>query len=226
MCNFEYSETLPWFIFNEETFGFDADKMLQDFQTKDKIIIRNTNSEKILDAMQALIAKIIEESFQYTDETVRQHAKRLQLILNGNILEAYLAQAEVFKLTRNSDAKWLFNGTYEIGPDFTSQRGKGVEAKVYYSEESMLAKINEANNGNSHVFHDADFVCCYLITTTKYANNRPYRYQWLRRVNGTYEVYHDFSLDELTRGHMPEKLPLCRCIENTSGEWEITSFYR
>jgi uncharacterized protein YkuJ len=136
-------------------------------------------------------------------------------------------EAEVLHLTRNSDSKWLFNGTYETGTDFTGQSGLKVEAKVYYSEESMAAKIEEANKGDKYIFHNADFVCCYLISTRRFIENCPYHYQWLKRVNGKYEVYNDSKLDNLMRQSLPEKLPLCRCIENPiTGEWELVPFYK
>ena len=222
---FECSAAAPWFIFNEETFGFDADKLFYELFEKGRLIIRNTGSELFLDAMRSLIQKIIKESVQYQDEAVKDPPKRLQIILNGNILEIYLKTAEALQLTRNSDSKWLFNGTYEVGADFTSDNGYGVEAKVYYSEDSMTAKIEEANKGNRYIFHDADFVCCYLITTKRLINDSPYHYQWLQRVNGKYEIYNDEKLDRLTRTSLPEKLPLSRCKETPTGDWELTPFY-
>ncbi len=222
---FEYSTNAPWFIFNDETFGFDADKLVRNFWEKGHLIIRNNGSERFLDAMRDLLIKIGNDSIQYQD--VKDPPKRLQIILNGTILEIFLMEAEVLHLTRNSDSKWLFNGTYETGTDFTEQSGLKVEAKVYYSEESMTAKIEEANKGNRYIFHNADFVCCYLITTRRFIENYPYHYQWLKRVNGKYEVYNDSKLDNLMRQEFPEKLPLCRCSENSStGEWELVPFYK
>jgi hypothetical protein len=223
---FEYSTTAPWFLFNDETFGFDADKLVRSFWKNGRITICNTESEQFLDAMKDLVQKIINDSISYQDESVKDSPKRLQIILNGNILEIFL-EAAGLQLTRNSDSKWLFNGTYETGADFTGQSGLGVEAKVYYSEESMTAKIEEANNGNRYIFHNADFVCCYLITTKRVIDNHPYHYQWLKRVNDKYEVYNDAKLDSLMRQKFPEKLPLCRCTENLStGEWELVPFYK
>lgn len=223
---FEYSTTAPWFLFNDATFGFDADKLVQNFWEKGHITICNTGSEQFLDAMKDLLQKIINDSISYQDESVKDLPKRLQIILNGNILEIFL-EAAGLQLTRNSDSKWLFNGTYETGADFIGQSGRGVEAKVYYSEESMTAKIEEANNGNRYIFHNADFVCCYLITTKRFIDNRPYHYQWLKRVNGKYEVYNYSKLDNLMRQKFPEKLPLCRCIESPiTGEWELIPFYK
>ena len=222
---FECSTIAPWFIFNEETFGFDADKLVRNLWEKGFITIRNSGSERFLDAMRDLLLKIINESIQYQD--VKDPPKRFQIILNGTILEIFLMEAEVLQLTRNSDSKWLFNGTYETGTDFTRQDGLRVEAKVYYSEESMTAKIAEANKGNRYIFHNADLVCCYLITTRRFIDNHPYHYQWLKRVNDKYEVYNDSKLDSLMRQEFPEKLPLCRCIENpTTGEWELVPFYK
>lgn len=225
MKAFNCSATAPWFIFNEETFGFDADKLFREFYEKGRLIIRNIGSEMFLDAMRDLIQKIINDSIQYQDEAVKDPPKRLQIILNGNILEIYLKAAEGFQLTKNSDSKWLFNGTYEVGADFTSEKGYSIEAKVYYSVDSMNAKIEEANNGNRYIFHDADFVCCYLITTKRFIEGHPFHYQWLKQVNGHYEVYDDANLDNLTRAALPEKLPLCRCKETVNGEWELTPFY-
>ena len=222
---FEYSAAAPWFIFNEETFGFDADKLFYELLEKGRLTIRNTGSEQFLDAMRSLIQKIINESIQYQDEAVKDPPKRLQIILNGNILEIFLKTAEAFQLTRNSDSKWLFNGTYEVGTDFINENGQGVEAKVYYSEDSMTAKIEEANNGNRYIFHDADFVCCYLITTKRLFKESPYHYQWLQRINGKYVLYNDEKFDDLTRSALPEKLPLCRCKETPIGDWELTPFY-
>lgn len=222
---FNYSATAPWFIFNEETFGFDANKLFKSFFEKGRLIICNVDSEKFLDAMRALLIKIINESIQYKDEAVKDPVKRLQIILNGNILEIYLEAAEGFQLTKNSDSKWLFNGTYEVGADFTSKEGSNIEAKVYYSVDSMNAKIEEANKGNRYIFHGADFVCCYLITTKRFIEGHPFHYQWLKQVNGRYEVYDEVNLDNLTRASLPEKLPLCRCKETINGEWELTPFY-
>lgn len=222
---FESSTLMPWFIFNDSTFGFDADKFAQELWTRGHLIIYNNGSEMCLKAIKDLINQIINNSYQY--ESVDDPAKRFQLIINGNILEIFLAQAEAFNLTRNSDSKWLFNGTYEIGTDFTDPSGQAVEAKVYYSEESMAAKINAANRGNKYIFHEADLVCCYLIKTNRFINNKPYHYQWLKRINGQYELYNDVSLDNLTVKSLPEKLPLCRCSENpVTGNWEVTKFYK
>lgn len=224
---FEYSTTAPWFLFNDETFGFDADKLVRNLWKNGKLIICNSGSEQILDAMRGLLIKIIDTSVQYQDDAVKDPPKRLQIILNGNILEVFLEEAEVLHLTRNSDSKWLFNGTYETGTDFTGQSGRKVEAKVYLSKESMTAKIEEANKGNRYIFHDADFVCCYLIDTQRFIKNCPYHYQWLKRVNGKYEVYNDSKLDNLMRQALPEKLPLCRCIEKSiNGNWELVPFYK
>ena len=222
---FESSTAMPWFIFNDSTFGFDADKFAQELWAKGRLIIYNNGSEMYLKAIQDLIGQVIDNSYQY--ESVDDPAKRFQLIINGNILEIFLVQADAFNLTRNSDSKWLFNGTYETGADFTGPSGRTVEAKVYYSEESMAAKIEAANKGNKYIFHEADFVCCYLITTTRFIDNKPYHYQWLKRINGKYELYNDVSLDNLTVKSLPEKLPLCRCIENSvTGNWEVTKFYK
>lgn len=224
---FYSSQTFPWFVYNTKTFGFDADAVAKDFFEKGYIRIYNDGSEQILEAVRAVVQQVINKSIQYKDEPVKDPAKRFQIIINGNILEIYLKAAEEFKLKRNSDSKWLFNGTYEVGTDFTSEAGQDIEAKVYYSEESMNSKIKEANDGNRYIFHDADLVCCYLITTARYFNNRPYHYQWLKRVNNIYELYNDQNLDEWTAYLLPEKLPLCRCTENAiTGEWELTPFYR
>ncbi len=223
---FETNHTFPWFVYNSKTFGFDADIVAKEFFEKRYIRIYNDGSEQVFDAVRAIVQQVIDNSIQYKDELVKDTAKRFQIIINGNILEIFLRDAEVFKLTRNSDSKWLFNGTYEVGPDFTSEKGYGIEAKVYYSEESMNAKIEEANKGNRYIFHDADFVCCYLITTNRVMENRYFHYQWLKRVNGIYQIYNDSKLDSMTKNTLPEKLPLCRCTENSAGEWELTPFYR
>ena len=223
--NFDSSVNFPWFVYNTKTYGFDADALAKELFTKRYLRIYNNGSEQILDAVKAVVQQVIDNSIQYKDESVKDTAKRFQIIINGNILEIYLKEAEIFKLTRNSDSKWLFNGTYEVGADFTSEKGYGIEAKVYYSEESMTAKIEEANNGNKYIFHEADFVCCYLITTNRFIDEQPYHYQWLKRVNGSYVVYNDEKLDNKTKAALPEKLPLCRCRETFSGEWELSPFY-
>ena len=180
---FERSQTFPWFIYNVDTFGFDADLLAQEFFKKGYLKIYNTETEQVLDAMRALVQRIIDTSIEYQDESVKEPAKRLQIIINGNILEMYLKEAVEFKFTRNSDSKWLFNGSYEIGTDFTDKAGFGVEAKVYYSVDSMNSKILAANQGNKYIFHEALFVCCYLI--------KERRYQWLKCTNGLYDLYNN-----------------------------------
>ena len=216
--DFESSTNFPWFVYNKETFGFDADALAEAFFKTGHIRIYNDGAENILDAVQAVVQQVIDNSIQYQDESVKDKAKRFQIILNGNILELYLKAADGFRLKRNSDAKWLFNGTYEVGTDFTSEEDYGIEAKVYYSEDSMTKKVEEANNGNKYIFHDALFVCCYLINTCTY--------QWLKRINNVYVPYNDEHLDDCTKAFLPKKLPLCKCIENqTTGEWELIPFY-
>lgn len=223
---FESSKTFPWFIYNKITFGFDADVIAQALFSTGYIRIYNDGSEQVLDAVRAVVQQVINKSIQYKDESIKDPAKRFQIIINGNILEIYLKAAKQFALKRNSDSKWLFNGTYEVGTDFTSETGQDIEAKVYYSAESMNAKIKEANNGNRYIFHNADLVCCYLITTKRCLNGQPYHYQWLKCINNIYELFNDQNLDEWTAYLLPEKLPLCRCTENeTTGEWELTPFY-
>jgi hypothetical protein len=217
--NFESSKTFPWFVYNKETFGFDADAMAQEFFEKGYIKIYNDGTENILDATRAVVKQVIAKSIQYQDESVKNPAKRLQIIVNGDILEIFLKAATGFKLTRNSDSKWLFNDTYEVGTDFTSEEGYKIEAKVYYSEDSMMEKVKEANKGNKYIFHDALYVCCYLINTCTY--------QWLKCINNVYKQYNDKNLDDCTKAFLPKKLPLCKCIENNiTGEWELVPFYR
>ena len=41
---FESSTSMPWFIFNDSTFGFDADKFAQELWVKGHIIIYNNES--------------------------------------------------------------------------------------------------------------------------------------------------------------------------------------
>lgn len=225
--SFDHSPVAPWFIFNDDTFGFDADSLIRELWKTGTLVIRNTESESFLDAMRALITKIIAESIRYQDKDVKVPAKRLQIILNGNVLEIFLMEAVDFHLTRRSDSKWLLNGTYETGADFIGQSGSTIEAKVYYSAASMTEKIDEANTGNRYIFHNADFVCCYLINTDRFIEERPYHYQWLKKVNDKYELYNDPTLDNLTRQSMPERLPLCRCTENPiTGEWKLEPFYK
>jgi hypothetical protein len=214
--NFESSILYPWFIFNNKTFGFDTDLLIQEFLKTKYIKIYNSTTEKILDALKSLIQQIIDDSFQY--EKITELTKRFQLIINGSILEFYLNKAIALKLKRNSDSKWLFNGAYEVGADFVNEEGLGVEAKVYYSAESMTNKIIEANEGNHYIFHEASFVCCYLIKTRTY--------QWIRRTNSVYETFNDPNLDKLTSDSMPKTLPLCRCEEDfQTGEWILKSYY-
>ena len=224
--SFEYSTTVPWFLFNETTFGFNTDKIFQELQEKGYIKLYNDGSAQYLKAVQDIVNRVIDVSVHYQDKEVKNPAKRFQIIINGSILEIFLLKAEVFNLTRNSDPLWLINSDYETGPDFTSELSKGIEAKVYYSEESMAAKIEEANKGNPYIFHNADFVCCYLITTNRYLDSQLFHYQWLQRVNGKYEIYNNINLDTKTRDFMPAQLPLCRCTETLNGaQWEIDSFY-
>ena len=225
---FERSTTSPWFIFIPgETFGVDLTVFATEFWAKTKFIIRNTSEERLLDALKTLVQKVIDDSIRYKDKDVTNPPKRFQIMVNGNILEIYLLAADVFGLIRKSDSKWLITGTYESGTDFISQNGKNIEAKVYFSEKSMTEKIEAANQGDRYIFHDADVVCCYLINTTRFIANKPYHYQWLKRIEGQYVLYNDESLDNLTQESMPERLPLCRCSEDpTTGDWQIEPFYR
>ena len=83
---FESSTLMPWFIFNDETFGFDADKFAQDLWAKGSLIIYQYDQE--LSALKDLIDQIIKKSYQY--ESVKDPPQRFQLIINGNILEIFL----------------------------------------------------------------------------------------------------------------------------------------
>lgn len=218
-AEFETSKTFPWFIYNDKTFGFDADRLIEDFLDTKLVRIYNAAPEYYLSAVRDVVQQVRDTSYAY--ESVDKLHKRFQLIINGLILERYLQRAAGHLLIRKSDPKWVLNGTYESGTDFVTPEGIKVEAKVYYSELSMIEKVNAANRGNRYIFHDADYVCCYLITSQKY--------QWLRRVNGVYSTYEDSTVKQWSEANLPSQLPLCRCEEKFTPvgeiEWELHPFY-
>ena len=213
---FDTSQNFPWFVFNSTTFGFDADTIAYEFIKTRHIRIHNDGSEQVLTAIRNVIDYVINTSYAYQDESVKDPAKRFQIIINGNILEIYLKHS-AFDFIRISNSKWLINGSYDSGTDFVDDTGTKIEAKVYYSDESMHGKIFAANNGNRYIFHDADYVCCYLINES--------RYQWLKRINGIYVEHNDALFNNLTTKFLPKQLPLCKCKTNSAGEWELVPFY-
>ena len=213
---FNTSQNFPWFVFNDKTFGFDADTIAYEFLKTGRVRIYNDGSEQVLTAVRDIINYVINTSYAYNDEAVKDPAKRFQIIINGNILEIYLKHS-AFDFIRTSSSKWLINGSYDVGTDFVDSSGTKIEAKVYYSDASMRSKMLAANDGNRYIFHDADYVCCYLISEGVY--------QWLKRVDGIYVEHNDALFTNLTTKFLPEQLPLCRCITNDAGEWELISFY-
>lgn len=213
----ETSASFPWFVFNDETYGFDADLVAQALFTDGYVRIYDTANERVLGALIVLVKQVIDNSKQYQDETVQDPAKRFQIIINGNILEVFLNKTGCF--IRNSDAKWLLNSTYETGTDFTGLQGTRVEAKVYYSYESMQQKVEEANNGNIYIFHDADLVCCYLINSCSY--------QWLYKKDGCYTDFNDKNIIAWTKNNLPAVLPICKCVEDKINHvWTLVPWYR
>lgn len=214
---FNTLDRFPWFLYNDKTFGFDADIVAEEFlKAGGYLRIYNVDEEQVLSAVCDVVTHVINTSYQYSDESVKILTKRFQIIINGTILEIFLENSK-FAFLRASDSKWLLNGTYDTGTDFVDSDGTKIEAKVYYSDETLQYKITAANNGNRYIFHDADYVCCYLINERKY--------QWLKRINGIYDRYDDKILNNLTTKFLPEQLPLCKCIERNADEWELVPFY-
>ena len=216
---FKTSKNFPWFIFNneEKVYGFDADLIVDVLINGGQVTIYSTADEKVLEALKGLIQRVIDDTKHYQDKTMRDPAKRFQIIINGNILEVFLDKTGYF--IRNSDGKWLINSSYETGTDFTGLHGTRVEAKVYYSYESMYQKVEEANLGNRYIFHDAELVCCYLISSRSY--------QWLHKKDEKYEDFNDEGLRAWTKENLPATLPICRCVEDKiNNTWTLVSWYR
>jgi hypothetical protein len=152
-----------------------------------------------------LMIHVIDSSYGYDDDSsdfARTEHGRFQMIFNSALQELI---AKLAGLVKKSNAVWLLTGSYEKGTDFQSANGKHIEAKVYKNEASMK-KYAKKGSVEYTVFHGAEYVLCYLIDS--YEGKHWY---WLKKINGTYSVYNNEELDQLTSECLPASISICYC---------------
>lgn len=164
----------------------------------------------------AVAKNVIDNSFGYSDEAVQEAHTRIQMIFNSTLQEMWLEYAG---LGKRSSSIWLVNGTAERGTDFQAN-GKQIEAKVYKTADRMFQYAKDASK-DSTVFHNADYVCVYLInsyerTIIDKRTNMPYtertHWVWLKRDDaGNYVEHYDDQLEAITKTSLPAELPVCYC---------------
>lgn len=135
-------------------------------------------------------------------------ALKLQKIVNASTQERYLAtKLKLLGFTRNS--KGLYNGNTETGTDFSGPADLEVEAKMYGSRK--LADYYRKKEPFS--FHNADFVCVYLI----YDKNH---WGWLKKTQDGYDWANETDLPDVLAGLTFDELRLCQCSGDVYG-WKF-----
>jgi hypothetical protein len=199
--------------------GIDFDELVT-YYLQHNNFLKITEPEA-LQMIHAVIEPVIKNSYGYNDDPFLQTVPgRAQYIINSTMQERTL---ELAGLAKRSSAKWLIGDSYEVGTDLYSSNGKKIEAKIYKNVSRMshfMAKANDlANVNHDKVFHDADYVNCYLVELETDAPNPESHWQWLKRVNGLYQFCTpetDSELFELTKECLPKSIPLCGCFFDDS----------
>ena len=186
----------PGFLNN----GIDFEQLIA-YYLSNNCYIEITDQAEINLAIE-LMKHVINNSFGYDSGFSSTIHGRFQMIFNSTLEELYIEKAG---LDKKSNATWLLTGTYEGGTDFQSSNGKQIEAKVYRDLESMK-NYAEAGSTDYRVFHGADYVLCYLIDS--YELNH---WWWLKKDNGSYDIYVEPDLVSITKECLPASIPVCYC---------------
>ena len=168
-----------------------------------------------------LMERVIGHSYKYNEGFASTINGRSQMIFNSTMQElAIQAVEQQFGLIKRSNAVWLLSDSYERGTDFYSVNNKQIEAKVYKTWSNMLIYADIGSKDHT-VFHDADYVLCYLIDRPEKAKLETSpeilqyvgqkHWYWLKRIDGKYVVYFDKDLYGLTYYLLPQILPVCYC---------------
>ena len=182
-----------------------------------------------------LMKHVIGNSYGYKNDFASTIYGRFQMIFNSTIQEAHIfaiAKKYGMDLCKRSDSKWLLSDTHEIGTDFY-YKDLQIEAKVYKNLNNMLSYA-EQGSINPTVFHNADYVLCYLIDrpwpeelmafedmqefTKRVGTSHWY---WLRRINGQYVLHFNEDLYTNTHKALSPTLPICKCRQ-TSDKFSIS----
>lgn len=144
------------------------------------------------------------------------YAMRLQKIVNASILELYLLTALTPRFNKGEFKRksgGFYNGKKESGVDFHCILDKKLcklEAKVYGS----LGSMDNFKDHKTETFHEADLVCCYVLTSSPH-------WQWLyRTINDTY-VNLGRNPNFIAENTLSSKLNMCRVTESEE-TFEIT----
>jgi hypothetical protein len=171
-----------------------------------------------------LTQHVIDDSFKYGNDTpdqknqnIKKKHIRFQMIFNSTLQELYLERAG---LGKRSSSVWLITGEAEGGTDFVSSNNKRIEAKIYKDSTSMFKYAKKAATDPT-VFHDADYVCVYLMDYYERAIGavkEKAHWVWLTRIAGEYVEYFDVELKQIAESCLPAVLPVCHCLETTSNK--------
>lgn len=160
-----------------------------------------------------LVSYVINASYGYKNGTATIIPNRFQMIFNSALQEHYINEAaqEIGLCCKQSSAVWRLGGSYEKGADFQSNTNKPIEVKMYKDWISMSSFI-EKGSKDRKVFHDADYVLCYLINSYEVDNDlRQKHWYWLKKTGNVYVVYDNTELLNITYKCLPTSLPICSC---------------
>ena len=139
---------------------------------------------------------------------------RLQKSVNASILERFFDSFfKTIGVAATRLSKGLYDGTKEKGTDFIVTLGDKrikFETKIYKSVENMMLFAKNSKKA----FHNADLVCCYILTD--YQNH----WHWLYKNNsGTYVKC---NIPKFLAGSELPNLIFCYCTAGSMAEpWEL-----
>ena len=202
--------------------GIDFDQLLFPYLQNNGIEI--TDPQELAVAIN-LMKHVIGDSYRYDQGFASTIHGRFQMIFNSTLQEAHIfavAKQLGMNIGKRSDSTWLLSDTYEKGTDFYCEDLQ-IEAKVYKNWSNMLWYAEQGSN-DSTVFHDADYVLCYLIDLpfpeelsdfdclqARTSSVGTTHWYWLKRINGKYVVYFNEELYTNTYSALAKVLPICKC---------------
>ena len=200
--------------------GIDFEQLVKYFLARNCLRIEITDQREV-NLFIKLMEHIIGNSYKYNEGFAATKNGRGQMIFNATMQEiAIQAVEQQFGLVKRSNAVWLLSDSYERGTDFYSVNDKQIEAKVYKTWSNMLIYADKGSKDPT-VFHDADYVLCYLIDrpeTAELESSQEIKqyvgqkhWYWLKRINNEYVVYFNKDLYDMTLYLLPQIMPVCYC---------------
>lgn len=172
-----------------------------------------------------LMKHVIGDSYGYHTGFASTVPGRFQMIFNSTIQEAHIfatARSCGMELCKRSNSTWLLDGSAESGTDFYYNDIQ-IEAKVYKNWSNMLSYA-EQGSADPTVFHNADYVLCYLIerpwpeelmkldcTKELVKTVGTAHWYWLKKIDGQYVVYFNDDLYDNTYRALSPIIPICKC---------------